>query len=118
MADSTDRPSRTPGKSLSELADDFRRAWQQTRNLAEAPDLTRFLPASVDPQRLATLHLLIQIDLEARWQRKQPIALEHYLQSYADLGTSRNLPVRLIYEEYRIRHLFGDRPDVGTYKMR
>src|SRR5262249_2587325 len=30
----------------------------------------------------------------------------------------RNLPVRFIYEEYRIRHLFGDRPDVGTYKMR
>src|SRR5262249_46932508 len=66
----------------------------------------------------AALHALIPIDLEIRWQRQQRIALEHYLQRYGDLGTTRTLPARLVYDEYRVRHLYGDRPDVGTYRVR
>jgi serine/threonine protein kinase len=118
MGTSADNPLNGRSGSLPRMADALWRAWQQARTLADAPELGQFLPPPGDPQRLAALHLLIPIDLEIRWQRQQRVALEHYLQKYTDLGTTRTLPPNLVYEEYRIRHIYGDRPDVATYKAR
>ena len=37
------------------------------------------------------------------------VMVEGYLDRYEELGTAQQLPARLLAEEYRFRHRFGDR---------
>src|SRR5262249_29180859 len=48
----------------------------------------------------------------------QPITLDNYLARFRELGPIHALPASLIYEEYRTRHLYGDRPKLETYRDR
>ncbi len=81
-------------------------------------DLRSFLPALGMPHRLAVLHELIKRDMEACYRRQQSRRLEEYLLRYPELGDPGALPVDLIYEEYRVRCLLGDDPDLNQYRER
>jgi serine/threonine protein kinase len=99
---------------LQELADRYQESWQE----GKSADLERFLPALDNPLRPQVLHELIVVDMEMRWQRGQVVGLEYYVEKYPELGTAPSLPAKLIFEEYHVRHRFGDRPDLSTYQKR
>jgi serine/threonine protein kinase len=90
-------------------------AWQSG---AESVDLGPYLPPTESALRLPYLRELIKTDLSMRWRRKRRWTLEKYLERFSELGTSADLPADLIYEEYRVRFLFGDRPEVACYRER
>ena len=99
---------------LQDCADRFENAWQKSATV----DLAQFLPPPGHPLRLVTLQELIKTDLEIRWRRGQVLGLEYYLEKYPELGPPQDLPPQLIFEEYRIRHLHGDKPDLQHYHKR
>jgi serine/threonine protein kinase len=99
---------------LQDLASRFEAAWKD----ADTVDLAAYLPPVGHPLRSVALQELIKTDLEARWRRGQLIGVEAYLEKYPELGTVAVLPASLIYEEYRVRHLYGDRPPVAGYERR
>lgn len=111
-------PDSRPQTRLQQLSIEFVRAWQAASSLDQAPDLGKFLPAVDETQRRSTLELLLRIDIEERWRRRQHVYVEHYLERFPDLGTAVDLPATLILEEYRVRQQFGDQPPLPTYQRR
>jgi hypothetical protein len=103
---------------LQEIAERFEAAWQKAASVKDAPELRLFLPEPDDRQRLPVLYELIKADLEMRWRRKLPVSLDYYQKAFPELGADKDLPSHLIYEEYRARHSFGDRPAVESYRAR
>jgi serine/threonine protein kinase len=101
-------------KNLQEAADRY----HQARKQGAATDLEPFLPPPGDPQRRVVLHELIGTDLELRWEQRQGVRLEYYLEKYPELGSAPELPAKLIHEEYRVRHRCGDRPTLESYQTR
>jgi serine/threonine protein kinase len=102
-------------QKLQELADSLEAAWKK----GESVDLAGFLPPAGTPARVAILHELIKTDLECRWKHGQALSLDYYLEKFpADLGSSLTLPPALVFEEYRIRQLFGDKPPLQLYQAR
>jgi serine/threonine protein kinase len=99
---------------LQSLADQFESAWRKS----DMPDLNPFLPPADSPLRLVALQELIKVDLEMCWRNGQDRKLEQYLGSFPELGTIQTLEPRLIYEEYRVRRRYGDRPELSSYEQR
>src|SRR5262245_38448607 len=99
---------------LQDLADRFEEAWQRNESI----DWERYLPPAGDRLRPVALHELIKIDLEIRQRRHQGRRLEAYLQQFPELGQPKTLSPRLIYEEYRTRQLYGDKPPLTEYENR
>ncbi|HEV3021455.1 MAG TPA: hypothetical protein VGX76_03275, partial [Pirellulales bacterium] len=100
---------------LENLADSLEEAWKQGASV----DIKKFLPPAGTPGRAIILLELIKTDLECRWRHGQSVTLEYYLEKFPDdLGSLHVLPSALIYEEYRVRHLHGDRPSLQQYKTR
>ena len=48
--------------------------------------------------------------MEMRWRKGEPAKLDYYVETYQELGSFNDLPASLIFEEYRVRQLYGDRP--------
>jgi hypothetical protein len=101
-------------EKLLSVADRFEDAWKG----AETVDIAQFLPPAGTPLRAAVLQELVKTDLEVRCRRGQRVALEDYVKRFPELGAQRALSAKLIYEEYRIRTLFGDRPPLAGYRDR
>jgi hypothetical protein len=99
---------------LQDLADRFEEGWKESDEV----DLTAFLPPAGDSLRSLALEELIKSDLEIRWRRKRGKLLEQYLREYPELGDRAGLAPEIVYEEYRVRQVFGDRPALSTYKSR
>jgi serine/threonine protein kinase len=99
---------------LRDCADRLEKAWKQ----AATVDLAQFLPVPGNPLRALALVEMIKTDLEMRWGRGQIIGLETYLEKLPELGGPRNLPASLVFEEYRIRQVHGDRPSIEVYRNR
>jgi formylglycine-generating enzyme required for sulfatase activity len=96
------------------LAEQFEAAWR-----ASGPaNLSVFLRPADPTLRLPLLHELIKTDLEMRCRSNCPLRLEDYLEQFPELGPARALPPELIYEEYRVRQLYGDRPGLPAYRDR
>ncbi len=97
----------------------FEQSWQQ----GHPPVIRDYLPREFDSaEQLALLSELVCIDLEYRWRFAQeektaepPKTLKDYVQTHPELGTRETLSLELIGEEYRVRRLWGDRPDRETY---
>src|SRR5438105_507761 len=104
-------------RRLREIADRFEKAWQEGKAGATV-DLSSYLPAADDPLRQHALITLIGVDLEIRWKRGQVMCLDPYLDKFPELGTTESVAPKLIYEEYRVRHLYGDRPGLENYRHR
>jgi formylglycine-generating enzyme required for sulfatase activity/tRNA A-37 threonylcarbamoyl transferase component Bud32 len=101
-------------QQLQELVDRF----ESARAGGAEADLGNFLPSAAEPHRLAVLVELIKTDLEMRFRSRQPILLEEYVRRYPELSTLPRLPVSLLYEEFRVRRLYGDRPKLVQYRRR
>src|SRR5436305_10727525 len=93
-------------EDLEALADSLELAWK-----SGSAELEGFLPPEGTPHRALILSELVKTDLECRWRNGQSATMDHYLEKFgADLGPTESLPAALIFEEYRVRQLFGDKP--------
>ncbi len=99
---------------LDKLASKLEEAWKKGGPV----DLGVLLPPPETPLRKQALVELIKVDLECRWRRGQSVSLDYYMDKYAELGRPRDLPAKLIFEEYRVRHLWGDKPPLTLYQNR
>lgn len=99
---------------FQEVVSQFERAWEQANDV----DLAGYLPPEGDPGRPEALHELIKTEMEIRWRRGQSVILEQYLARFPELGTVDTITPQLIYEEYRTRRLYGDRPELEAYNLR
>lgn len=114
MADNIGDLNSEQWDGLQELASRFEKACSQE----EVVEMNRFLPPLGSPLRPHVLHELIKIELEKRWRGGKIIGLESYLEKFPELGGPAKVSASLIYEEYRVRHVHGDRPQLQTYKQR
>src|SRR4051812_43180050 len=101
---------------LLDASERFETDWQKVSGRDVSIDLSEYLPPSADPLRSTVLHELIKTDLEIRYRRGLGVTLEFYLKRFPELGATRTLSHRLIYEEYRVRQLYGDKPDLASYQ--
>ena len=107
--------------------DAFEHAWLTGQNpvLREAIDALAKTSAAPLPRSL--LEEFVMIDMEGRWRLYQdttdtsssnPTSLETYQRDFPELGTTSELSVQLIAEEYHARQRWGDHPSVSEYQER
>ncbi|MCA9178751.1 MAG: serine/threonine protein kinase [Planctomycetales bacterium] len=99
----------------------------------DVPEIGDFLPVEVSDGTRGALIELVTIDLERRWRASTSEAatippdteqlpalpiLEDYIVRYPTLGSAASLPVELIVDEYRVRQLWGDKPNRDEYLRR
>lgn len=101
---------------LQDILDRFEKAWTNVGS-EDAIDMKAYLPPVEDPLRPVALSELIKAELEIRWRRGQTVRIESYLNDFPELLVVGTLPP-LIYEEYRVRHMHGDKPPVTAYQER
>jgi serine/threonine protein kinase len=105
-------------KRLMEVIDRFEQAWIGASNPAETVDLRTYLPTPTDSLRPAALKELVKTDLEIRWRGNRGVKLDFYFERCPELGDAASLDPDLLYEEYRVRQLYGDRPPLASYEAR
>ena len=103
---------------LQKAASQLEQAWDAAGIGTTSIDLSEFLPPPGTTARLVVLIELVKADLEIRWFRKSPITIENYLERYPELREAAAILPSLLYEEYRARHLNGDRPPLSIYQSR
>ncbi len=81
-------------------------------------DLRRYLPPPGAPHRRTFLLELIKTELEIRYRLLQKCPLEEFVRRYPELGGPEKLPPSLVYEEYRVRWLYGDCLPLDEYRAR
>lgn len=114
----------------------FAEAWDSE----QSPEINAYLTEAArqsDRVRQALLIELVQVDLAHRWRLggkvgeelllatasrlpplpSQPI-LEDYVARYPEIGSLDSLPAALIAEEYRVRRLAGELPQLADYLRR
>jgi len=101
-------------KSIQDLVSRFEEANQDK---AAAP-LESFLPPAGDALRPIGLTELIKSDLEISWRRGQGRTLEDYLERFPELKITRSFWPKLLFEEFRVRQDFGDKPGLRGYQDR
>lgn len=104
--------------ATDEAADQIEAAWAKVTSPQGSVELLRFVPKPGTKYRLAVLEELVKTDLEQRWRRGQQIRVEYYLMRLPELGHNGRRLVRLLTEEYRVRHDYGDRPNVQEFCQR
>lgn len=105
-------------RRIEQMSAKFVDSWRACGPKETGISLVTYLPPLGDPLRVPTLHELIPIDLDHRWHRREPLLLEDYLETYPELGSAAELPVDLIYAEYRVRSQHGDTPALENYRRR
>jgi hypothetical protein len=107
---------------VSELANQFETAWAEAAAPLDFHVLRAHLPLPESPLYLHALVELIKTDLEYRWKRRRdgdkPAYIETYLEEFPEIGSARTVSADLLYEEFRVRKLYGDRPASTMYKGR
>jgi serine/threonine protein kinase len=101
-----------------ELCDCASRLEQTLLGGATAVDLRRFLPPPEAPHRRVVFFELIETELEARYRDGRGVPLEEFLKRYPELGGRDDVPAEVVYEEYRVSRLHGDRPELDVYRAR
>jgi serine/threonine protein kinase len=71
------------------------------------------MPAFIDSGRPAALMQMVGPDSHPDWLRSQPVDLESYLRSLAELGTVETAPAEQILAEYERRRRSGESPDLA-----
>jgi serine/threonine protein kinase len=101
-------------RRVVDLADRLEEEWRRAASVR----LESLLPSIDDPLRPAALQELVKTDLEIRWRRGLPLAIERYLEQFPELAARSAAVAELLYEEYRVRTLHGDRPPLDDYRDR
>ncbi|MBI1831028.1 MAG: serine/threonine protein kinase [Planctomycetes bacterium] len=102
----------------------FEAAWRDGKSAR----IEEHLPSPDDPRYLATLEELVHIELEMKWKAQHAddatavatIAVprvEEYLVRFPRLNEPI-IVLRLLKQEYRVRHLYGDQPAASEYRDR
>src|SRR4051794_7853861 len=104
----------SPLEDVAVLAERFGEAWRRSGST----DLAEFLPAADSALRKPALHRLIETEMELRYQRREQVFLEQYLERFPELGHARDLPAPLICAEYRLRLRYGAQPVLQGYGQR
>src|SRR5437867_1195427 len=99
---------------VNDLATEFENALKTSASV----NMEQFLPAAGEALRPNVLRELVKTELAFRWEHGRGLLLEQYLEKYPELGAVAELPPDLVYEEYYVRHRFGDRPGLATYQER
>ncbi len=99
---------------LQSLAEMLEEAWGKAENF----DLAQLLPSADDPLRPVVLREFVKTELEIRWRKGSGWTLEQYLRKFPELGPADAPAAELLYEEYRVRQRYGDRPALASYKER
>jgi hypothetical protein len=87
-----------PPPALAEQnVDQFEAAW----NRGERPTIEAYLPSEGD--QLATLVVLVHIDLERRLKANEAVRVESYLERYPRLAEDRDVVLGLLEAEYLLR---------------
>ena len=120
--------------SIEFACEHFEAAWKK----GEQPRIEDYLgPSSAEDRSPQVRELLVQlaiVDLQYRWKASATTAaedtaqdsdplpprprLEDYITTYPDMGTLRELPERVIADEYWARRQWGDRPGHDEYLQR
>ncbi len=102
----------------------FEQAWRRNRPPVIGDFLARFDPLG-SQDRCALLAELICVDLEFRWRIAagnlttcERRLLDDYSSRFPELGGLDQFPLEIIGEEYRARHVWGDRPDHTEFLSR
>jgi tetratricopeptide (TPR) repeat protein/tRNA A-37 threonylcarbamoyl transferase component Bud32 len=113
--------------SLSAVDEDARRRFEAAWRASQPEPIERFLPSEEQPDYLATLEELIHIELEMAWKRfdhaptangsPRPPIVEHYLLRFPCLNDPAII-LRLLRQEFLVRHRHGDRPNPAEYQAR
>ncbi|NQV29153.1 MAG: serine/threonine protein kinase [Rhodopirellula sp.] len=107
--------------SLESVYENFESAWVKT----PYPSLREYLSESNDEVKTTLLIELIQIDMERRWRTDGTLpaadslparpTVADYVSAFPECGCLEDVPVELLAAEFRIRHLWGDCPDVTDF---
>jgi hypothetical protein len=113
----------TPLESVQQKADERSTFDVVAEHLAaegETPtiDLEPFLPPSGAPTRLLWLHDLVERAVQIAWKRGHSRMLAEYVSRFPELGPEPDLPVTLVFAEYRARLLAGVPMTLDEYRHR
>src|SRR5262249_7982058 len=105
---------------LQAMVERFESEWQRRKsaNPSASVDLSDYLPRPGEPLRVVALHEFIKTDLEMQWRGGRSVILEDYLKRSPELGDASQLSANLIYEEFRVRQRYGDKPPLASYRER
>jgi tRNA A-37 threonylcarbamoyl transferase component Bud32 len=113
-----------PDADFESRIHDFEQSWQRDRP-GEIADFLLRTPALPSLKRHELLVELICIDLEFRWRQfsRDPVShgrrlLESYAAEFPEIGSLDRMPIELIGEEYRVRQVWGDRPEHAEFFSR
>ena len=123
--------TRTPQKSgnVSLVDESACRAFEQAWRSGQRRPIEQFLPDPAEPSYQATLEELIHIELELGWKvlrqadaspdetPSRPPRIEEYVSRFERIREPMILR-RLLEQEYRVRHRYGDQPAVNEYALR
>ena len=111
-------PNESDGLTDEESADltarveRFRSAW--------SPDGSTDLAASLPPpgarHRLSVLVQLVATDMQRRAAAGLPFRVERYINQFSEELTTHTVPASLLVMEYRLRHLYSDKPGLDQYQ--
>lgn len=120
-ADEADENSDVNSDSLELVYEKFESAWIET----PYPSLREYLTNSDDESRKTLLIELIQIDMERRWRSREALpagdplparpSITDYVNAFPECGSMDDLPIELLAFEFRVRHLWGDCPEVNDF---
>ncbi|MCI0457241.1 MAG: protein kinase [Gemmataceae bacterium] len=79
-------------------------------------DLADFLPGRTHPLYANVLRELVRVDLELRWERREPRALADYRARFPELFADRSVLGAIAFEEYRLRRAAGQDPNPLEYE--
>jgi len=110
-----------PHSTILSVDETARRRFEADRKSSAAIAFEAYLPPDSDPRFVPTLEELVLIDLEWSWKTPDgsapPKRVEEYVARFERLREPAILS-RLVAEEYRLRHRFGDRPAADEYRDR
>lgn len=119
--DEANENSDVDGDSLESVCELFESAWIEM----PYPSLREHLTNAGGATRKALLIELIQIDMERRWRScgACPVgdalparpSVADYVKAFPECGSMDELPIELLASEFRVRHLWGDCPDVRHF---
>ena len=96
-----------------------RRKFEQAWSAGKPVSIDSVLPGESDPRYAGTAEELVAIELEFLWRSSDadcPL-VESYTRRFPVLRDPA-VTLRLLREEYRVRHVFGDAPSVSEYSRR
>jgi hypothetical protein len=103
---------------LQDCLEGFEEAWLRSQQQGDFVEIRAFLPGNGDSLRPIALEELIKTELEIRCRQGEPVDLNYYMQQFPELGGLKNAPAVLVYEEYRVRQRYGDKPALESYESR